>query len=109
MSSKRRQRDRLPDRLTDRGRSSSQKNARLFIEPTAIQLGINKSFGGLSNGPGGKTQLPTMSLVGSLTVPAAKTLPGPVIFADLLPEGMTWSNPSGERNFTISSGRSVQR
>ncbi len=83
---------------------TSQDEARLFIEPNDVQLGIKKSFGGLSNGPGGTTQRSTMALVGSLAVPAGKTLPGPVIFADLLPEGMHWQNPVASANFSVSNG-----
>jgi uncharacterized repeat protein (TIGR01451 family) len=84
--------------------NTSADSARIFIEPNDVQLGIKKTFGGLSNGPGGLTQRSTMGLVGSLTVPAGKTLPGPVIFADLLPEGMTWSNPVTTASFTVTNG-----
>jgi uncharacterized repeat protein (TIGR01451 family) len=83
---------------------TSRDNARIFIEPIDVQMGIKKTFGGLSNGPGGTTQRSTMGLVGSLTVPAGKTLPGPVLFADLLPEGMTWQNPVTTANFTVTNG-----
>jgi uncharacterized repeat protein (TIGR01451 family) len=83
---------------------TSRDNARIFIEPADVQLGIKKTFGGLSNGPGGTTQRSTMGLVGSLTVPAGKTLPGPVLLADLLPEGMTWQNPVTTANFTVTNG-----
>ena len=83
---------------------TSNEDARLYIEPTSVQLGIKKTFGGLSNGPGGKSQLATMNLVGSLAVPTGKVLPGNVVFADLLPEGMKWSNPVATANFTVQHG-----
>lgn len=83
---------------------TSSHEARIFIEPTSVQMGIRKTFGGLSNGPEGKTQLTTMNLVGSLAVPTAKVLPGNVLLTDLLPEGMTWSNPVATASFSVTHG-----
>ncbi len=78
--------------------------ADIDIEPDEIQLGIGKSFGGLSLGTGGVQQLATMNLPASLSVPPGKKLPGDVILADWLPVGMTWSNPVAKGKFTISNG-----
>ena len=83
---------------------TSAHEAKIYIEPTSVQLGIKKTFGGLSNGPGGKSQLTTMNLVGSLAVPTGKVLPGNVVLADLLPEGMAWSNPAATGSFTVQHG-----
>jgi hypothetical protein len=83
---------------------TSSHEALLFIEPTSVQMGIRKTFGALANGPEGKTQLTTMSLVGSLAVPTAKVLPGNVLLTDLLPEGMTWSNVAATGNFSVTRG-----
>lgn|GEM_PF-751175 len=69
---------------------TSHDDAKIYIEPADIQLGLRKSFGGLSNGPGGTSQLTTMSLVASLAVPADRTLTGDVVLTDLLPERMNW-------------------
>jgi uncharacterized repeat protein (TIGR01451 family) len=88
---------------------TSSDEAKIFIEPNSVQPGIRKTFGGLSNGPGGKTQLTTMSLVGSLAVPTGKALSGNVVLADLLPEGMTWSNPAASGTFTVVHGLSVSK
>lgn len=70
---------------------TSHDDARIYIEPTDVQLGIEKSFSGRN-----------INLVGSLAVPLGKTLPGDVVLADLLPEEMTWGNPTSSAVFNIT-------
>jgi len=88
---------------------TAEEDAKIYIEPTTVQLGIKKSFGGLSTVAGGKAQRTTMTLVGSLAVPEGKVLPGEVILTDLLPEGMTWSNPVTTATFTVVHGLNVSK
>ncbi|HVW47793.1 MAG TPA: DUF11 domain-containing protein [Solirubrobacterales bacterium] len=83
---------------------TSNDDAKIFIEPQEFQLGINKSFGGLSLGTGGVKQLATMNLATSVSIPPGKALPADVILADWLPAGMTWSNPVAKGRFTIANG-----
>jgi uncharacterized repeat protein (TIGR01451 family) len=80
---------------------TSDDDAKIFIEPPEFQLGINKSFGGLSLGTGGVKQVATMNLTTSVSIPPGKELPGDVTLADWLPAGMTWTNPATKGKFTI--------
>ncbi|HVV90689.1 MAG TPA: DUF11 domain-containing protein [Solirubrobacterales bacterium] len=70
---------------------TSHDEAKIYIEPKDVQLGIEKSFSGRN-----------ISLVGSLAVPLGKTLPGDVVLADLLPEEMTWGNPTSSAVFNVT-------
>ena len=80
--------------------------AKIYIEPEELQLGIGKSFGGLSLGTGGVKQVSTMTLSTSVTVPPGVALPSNVIITDLLPKGMVWSKPVTEAKFTVTQGLS---
>jgi uncharacterized repeat protein (TIGR01451 family) len=83
-------------------------SADIYVEPNLVQLGVRKAFGSVGGGTGGTT---TMTIGGSITIPPAYTLPGPVVLADLLPAGLQWANPpaGGEGAFTLrpSSGSST--
>jgi len=82
---------------------TSRHAAELYIEPNLLQLAVYKSFGSYRSGPGGTTPL---NMVGGITVPPAEVLPGPVVLADLLPDGMEWANPpgGGTVGFILSQG-----
>lgn len=87
---------------TDPARTSRHA-AELYIQPNLLQLATYKSFGSYGSGGGGTTP---MNIVGGVTVPPAYSLPGNIVLADLLPDGMSWSNPpaSGSVDFTLSQG-----
>ncbi len=82
---------------------SINASATLYILSTTSQLGVAKAFGPLGQGPGGTT---TLSMAGSVSVPSA--LAHDLVFADLLPSGMSWINApaggSGTATFTLTQG-----
>ncbi len=87
---------------TDPARTSRHA-AELYIQPNLLQLATYKSFGNYRSAAGGTTP---MNIVSGVTIPPAYSLPGKIVLADLLPDGMTWSNPpgGGSVNFTLSQG-----
>ena len=76
-------------------------SADLFTIPTKPQLGIAKSFGAPGAGPGGTTVL---SILGSAVTPRA--LDKDLMITDLLPLGMTWTNPVSTASFNVAPGGS---
>jgi uncharacterized repeat protein (TIGR01451 family) len=87
---------------TDPARTSRDA-AELYIQPNQLQLAAFKSFGAYRASAGGTT---AMNIVGGITIPPAYVLPGPAVIADLLPDGMVWSNPPGGStvSFNLSQG-----
>jgi uncharacterized repeat protein (TIGR01451 family) len=79
---------------------TANDSADIYVEPNLVQLGVRKAFGSVGGGPGGTT---TMTIGGSITIPPAYTLPGPVVLTDLLPAGLEWANlpAGGEGAFTL--------
>ena len=77
-------------------------SASLFTIPSLPQLGISKSFGANGAGPSGST---VMTLKGSATIDTA--LPRDLVMTDLLPLGMTWTNPVSSASFTFARGGSA--
>lgn len=74
--------------------------ASIFTVPNIVQLGISKSFGSLGSGPGGTTVL---TIKGAVNIPQVP-LGNDVVLTDLLPLGLTWSNPSASGTFTLTQG-----
>lgn len=72
--------------------------ADVYIEPNLPQLGVLKQFGAYGSGAGGTTPL---TLSGTVSTPGA--LPGDVVLTDLLPAGLSWSNPVRTVDYTLSS------
>jgi len=87
---------------TDPARTSRHA-AELYIQPNLLQLATYKSFGNYGSAAGGTTP---MNIVGGVTIPPSYSLPGKIVLADLLPDGMSWSNPpsNGSADFTLSQG-----
>ena len=75
--------------------------ADIFTIPTKPQLGISKAFSAPGAGPGGTTVL---SILGSAVTPGALTKD--LMITDLLPLGMTWTNPVPSATFTVTPGGS---
>ena len=76
--------------------------ASLFIVPPRVQLGIATGFGTLGAAGGGTTAL---TMMGSAAIPAVPT-PHDIVMTDLLPLGMTWSNPVTSASITLTQGGS---
>ena len=74
--------------------------ASLFVVPPRVQLGISTAFGATGAAGGGTTAI---TLAGSAAIPAVPT-PHDIVMTDLLPLGMTWSNPVTSANLTLTSG-----
>ena len=74
--------------------------ASLFTIPQLISLGISKQFGTPGAGLNDTTQL---TIIGAVTTPAAP-LAHDVVLTDLLPLGLTWSNPSTSTTATLVQG-----
>ena len=79
---------------------TSRQDADLYLEANQVQLGMHKEFGA-AKALGGNT---AVNLVGSLAVPPAFELPGPVVMTDLLPADMTWANPVASAGFSVKQG-----
>ena len=77
--------------------TTASKAADIYIEPSAPQLGVFKSFGTRGAAPGGSTAL---NLTGSISTPAP--LDGGVVITDLLPFGLSWRNPSATATFRVT-------
>jgi uncharacterized repeat protein (TIGR01451 family) len=78
----------------------TQDAADIFTEPTDIQLGVSKSFGGTGAGPSGTTVVNIKGAVRFGTPSISKD----VVLTDLLPAGMSWHNPTTDGQFTLSAG-----
>jgi uncharacterized repeat protein (TIGR01451 family) len=76
---------------------SQTDDADLYIQPNDPQLGVHKAFGTRGAGPGGTTAL---NLTGYVSNAAA--LSGDVVLTDLLPNGLTWSNPTTSATFSVT-------
>jgi hypothetical protein len=74
--------------------------ASLFVVPPRVQLGITTAFGATGAAGGGTT---AVTMTGSAAIPAVPT-PHDIVITDLLPLGMTWSNPVALANVTLTSG-----
>jgi hypothetical protein len=74
-------------------------SADLYILGSTAQLGVSKSFGGLGDGPGGTTLL---NIEGAISFQGA--LANNVVLTDLLPTGLSWSNPSASGSFQLTEG-----
>jgi hypothetical protein len=74
-------------------------SADLYILGSTAQLGVSKSFGGLGDGPGGTTLL---NIEGAISFQGA--LANNVVLTDLLPTGLSWSNPSTSGSFQLTEG-----
>ncbi len=72
-------------------------SANLYILSSTAQLGVSKSFGGLGNGPSGTTVL---NIQGAISF--SGSLNNNVVLADLLPTGLSWSNPSSSGLFQLT-------
>ena len=77
--------------------------ASLFIVPPKVQLGITTGFGTLGAAGGGTTAL---TMTGSAAIPAVPT-PHDIVMTDLLPLGMTWTNPVNSTSVTLTQGGSA--
>ncbi len=64
-------------------------SADIFTVPQNVQLGVSKSFGTTGAGPNGST---AVNFTGAVAFPTP-TLAHDVVFTDLLPLGLTWTNP----------------
>ncbi len=71
----------------------------LYILGPTAQLGVSKSFGGLGAGPSGTTVL---NIEGAISDPGS--LSNNVVLTDLLPTGLSWSNPSASGSFQLTEG-----
>jgi uncharacterized repeat protein (TIGR01451 family) len=74
-------------------------SADLYILGSTAQLGVSKSFGGLGDGPGGTTLL---NIEGAISFPGS--LADNVVLTDLLPTGLSWSNPAVSGSFQLTEG-----
>ena len=74
--------------------------ASLFVVPPRVQLGVSTSFGAVGAAGGGTTAL---TMAGSAAIPAVPT-PHDIVMTDLLPLGMTWSNPVTSTTVTLTQG-----
>ena len=74
--------------------------ASLFTIPQLISLGVSKQFGTPGAGLNGTTQL---TIIGAVTTPAAP-LAHDIVLTDLLPLGLTWSNPTTSTTATLVQG-----
>ncbi len=72
----------------------------LTTVPNQPQLGISKSFGTTGGGPNGST---AMTLAGQIKIPLTG-LSNDVVVADLLPTGMSWTNPTSSVTVTLVQG-----
>ena len=70
----------------------------VFTLPNVIQLGISKAFGTLGAAARGTTE---MTVVGSINNPNTN-LSHDVVVSDLLPLGLSWSNPVGSVKVTAT-------
>jgi len=74
-------------------------SADLFTVGSPAQLGVSKSFGALGAAAGGTTAL---TINGAVATPGV--LSHDVVITDLLPTGMTWSNPVTSLSATLAPG-----
>ena len=72
----------------------------LTTVPNQPQLGISKTFGTTGGGPSGST---VMTLAGQIKIPITG-LANDVVFSDLLPSGMSWTNPTSSATVTLVQG-----
>ncbi len=80
--------------------TTRSQSADLYIEPNEPQLGVFKSFGTLRAAPGGTT---AVTLQGNISTPAP--LSGNVVLTDLLPYGLSWSNPVASAGFSVTKAQ----